>query len=63
MEILKCGHKKQIAEREFYLNQKYKFSGTRIICLTCGENKFIKDKKSKLKTKTIENENTNHNTK
>lgn len=39
-----CKHKKhQIAEREFYNNQKNKFSGTRIICKKCGANKFYKD--------------------
>jgi ribosomal protein S27AE len=41
-----CPHTKhQIAEREFYVNQKNKFSGTRIICKKCGANIFIKDKK------------------
>ena len=39
-----CRHEtKQIAEREFYINQKNKIVGTRIICLKCGKNKFIKD--------------------
>lgn len=39
-----CPHiEHQIAEREFYTNQKNKYSGTRIICLECGENIFIKD--------------------
>lgn len=41
-----CRHvKHQIAEREFYVNQKTPYSGTRIICLKCGKNKFIKDAK------------------
>lgn len=41
-----CQHTKhQIAEREFYVHQKNKFSGTRIICKKCGANKFIKDLK------------------
>ena len=41
-----CGHTKHlIAEREFYYNQKNKFSGTRIICKKCGSNIFIIDKK------------------
>lgn len=41
-----CRHTKhQIAEREFYVNQKNKFSGTRIICKKCRANIFIKDKK------------------
>lgn len=45
-----CKHEKdKIAEREYYFNQKNKYSGTRIICLKCGYNKFIKDKKNKLK--------------
>ena len=40
-----CKHTKHlIVEREFYYNQKDKFSGTRIICKKCGANKFIKDK-------------------
>jgi len=39
-----CRHfKHQVAEREFYVNQKKPYSGTRIICLKCGKNKFIKD--------------------
>ena len=39
-----CRHTKhQIAEREFYVNQKHPYSGTRIICKKCGKNKFIKD--------------------
>lgn len=43
-----CKHTKHlIAEREFYYNQKDKFSGTRIICKKCGANKFIKDKEDK----------------
>lgn len=42
-----CKHKQKIAEREFYYNQKNKFSGTRIICLKCGVNKFIKDETKK----------------
>lgn len=41
---MKCSHKDKIAEREFYYNQKVKFSGTRIICKKCGSNYFIKDK-------------------
>lgn len=32
-----------VAEREFYLNQKNKIIGTRLICLKCGKNKLIKD--------------------
>lgn len=44
-----CKHKKKIAEREFYLNQKNKIVGTRIICKTCGWNEFIVDGKLKLK--------------
>jgi hypothetical protein len=41
-----CRHiKHQISEREFYVNQKTPYSGTRIICLKCGKNKFIKDAK------------------
>lgn len=41
-----CRHTKhQIAEREFYINQKTPYSGTRIICKKCGANKFIKDAK------------------
>lgn len=41
-----CRHvKHQIAEREFYVNQKTPYSGTRIICKKCGSNKFIKDLK------------------
>jgi len=40
-----CIHKKHIiAEREFYINQKNKIIGTRLICLKCGANKFIEDK-------------------
>ena len=43
-----CKHEKhKIAEREFYYNQKIKYSGTRIICKKCGSNKFIKDKTKK----------------
>ena len=39
-----CKHEKyKISEREFYSNQKNKFSGTRIICKKCGFNYFIKD--------------------
>ncbi len=39
-----CKHEKyKISEREFYFNQKNKFSGTRIICKKCGFNHFIKD--------------------
>ncbi len=39
-----CSHNKsKIAEREFYANQKYRYSGTRIICKKCGANLFIKD--------------------
>lgn len=35
-----CTHKKYIiSEREFYFTHK----GTRLICLKCGFNKFIKD--------------------
>jgi ribosomal protein S27AE len=41
-----CNHEKyKIAEKEFYVNQKNKFSGTRIICKKCGKSTFIKDKK------------------
>ncbi len=41
-----CPHNKyHIAEREFYVNQKKPYSGTRIICQKCGANKFIKDLK------------------
>lgn len=41
-----CRHTKhKIVEREFYINQKNPFSGTRIICKKCGANKFIKDDK------------------
>ena len=43
-----CKHTKHlITEREFYYNQKDKFSGTRIICKKCGANIFIKDKEDK----------------
>lgn len=41
-----CKHTKhKITEREFYTNQKNPYSGTRIICLKCGADKFIKDEK------------------
>lgn len=41
-----CRHTSQIiAEREFYVNQKTPYSGTRLICKKCGKNKFIKDLK------------------
>ena len=40
-----CRHTKHIvAEREFYVNQKAPYGGTRLICKKCGVNKFIKDK-------------------
>ena len=43
-----CNHEKhKIAEREFYFNQKIKFSGTRIIYKKCGKSVFIKDKQPK----------------
>ncbi len=39
-----CRHvKHHVAEREFYVNQKNPYSGTRIICKKCGMHKFIKD--------------------
>jgi len=38
-----CDSNYKIAEREFYMNQKKPYSGTRIICTKCGANKFIKD--------------------
>ncbi len=38
----KCNKQFKIAEREFYY-YKIKVIGTRLICLKCGENKFIKD--------------------
>jgi hypothetical protein len=42
-----CRHfKHQVAESEFYVNQKNPYSGTRIICLKCGKNKFIIDAKA-----------------
>jgi hypothetical protein len=41
-----CRHSNHIiAEREFYVNQKKPYSGTRLICKKCGKNKFIKDDK------------------
>lgn len=44
-KLKKCNHsaKNKVAEREFYYNQKNKFSGTSIICLKCGNTYFIKD--------------------
>lgn len=44
-----CNHKNKIAEREFYINQKNKIVGTRIICKACGSNYFIADNKIKIK--------------
>ena len=41
-------HTKQIAEREFFNNGIIKQTGTRIICLRCGKNKFIKDNEKRI---------------
>ncbi len=38
--VCNCDDDKKIAEREFYT----KSTGTRIICIGCGKNIYIKDK-------------------
>lgn len=42
VEECACPKEDKIAEREFYYNQKNKFSGTRIFC-KCGHDWFIPD--------------------
>lgn len=43
--LCKCDGRHKISEREFYNDASGAWSGTRLLCIKCGNNKFIKDKK------------------
>lgn len=42
----KCNNKRKISEREFYIKRGVNETGTRLICMKCGENHYIGDKKN-----------------